>query len=519
MAVSARLEWLVTAALGRAGYSGNNTTLVVAVSGGPDSSALLYSLHRLGERHRLRLHVAHLNHDFRGEEAEADARFVTALAKELALPVTVAKRDPVEYQRSASGGRISSFEQAARELRYAFLADVATEAGAAVVALGHTADDLAETVLLHILRGSGLHGLRGMAELSPWPWPTASPPVPLSISYGEGEAKPGVRPSPLKMFRPLLQATKADTVAYCQELGREYRQDSGNYLGRFTRNRVRHDLLPRLAAEYNPRVGEALARLARTAALELDYLEGEVDRVWPQVATAGDGAVSFHRAGLASLHPALQRLVLRRGYVTLAGNPRRLGESHLSAMAELAEDSRSGRSVALPLGLRLYSVYDRLVLCRDNSLPCPFPPLEGAHPVALPTEQGEERVTEVGGWRVSVGLTPLAPSPSEMERGFGGEALTAFLDRGALGEQVHLRTWQPGDRFQPLGMAQDKKLQDFFSDARVPRTWRDRVPLLVCPQGIAWVVGYRVAHWARVAGLPVVCLRFSLTGSEEANSP
>jgi tRNA(Ile)-lysidine synthetase-like protein len=194
MAVSARLERLVAAALGRAGYSGNNTTLVVAVSGGPDSSALLYCLHRLGERHRLRLHVAHLNHDFRGEEAEADARFVTALAQELGLPVTVAKRDPVEYQRSASGGRISSFEQAARELRYAFLADVATDAGAAAVALGHTADDLAETVLLHLLRGSGLHGLRGMAELAPWPWPVASPPDPLSISDGEGVAKPRVRP-------------------------------------------------------------------------------------------------------------------------------------------------------------------------------------------------------------------------------------------------------------------------------------------------------------------------------------
>ncbi|MEK7814959.1 MAG: tRNA lysidine(34) synthetase TilS, partial [Chloroflexota bacterium] len=283
MAVSARLERLVAAALRRGGYSGNNTTLVVAVSGGPDSSALLYSLHRLGEQHRLRLHVAHLNHDFRGEEAEADARFVTALAQELGLPVTVSKRDPVEYQRQR---RISSFEQAARELRYAFLADVATEAGAAAVALGHTADDLAETVLLHLLRGSGLHGLRGMAELAPWPWPTAAPG--------------------LSMFRPLLQATKAETVAYCQELGRDYRQDTGNYLGRFTRNRVRHDLLPRLAAEYNPRVGEALTRLARTAALELDYLEEEVDRVWPQVATAAEGAVSFHRAGLASLHPALQ---------------------------------------------------------------------------------------------------------------------------------------------------------------------------------------------------------------------
>jgi len=190
VSAAARLERLVAAALGRAGYSGNNTALVVAVSGGSDSSALLYSLHSLRERYRLRLHVAHLNHDFRGEEAEADARFVATLAQELGLPVTVAKRDPGEYQRQQG---ISSFEQAARELRYAFLAEVATQAGAAAVALGHTGDDLAETVLLHLLRGSGLHGLRGMAELAPWPWPVASPPVPLSIGDGEGVAKPGVR--------------------------------------------------------------------------------------------------------------------------------------------------------------------------------------------------------------------------------------------------------------------------------------------------------------------------------------
>jgi tRNA(Ile)-lysidine synthase len=119
---------------------------------------------------------------------------------------------------------------------------------------------------------------------------------------------------------------------------------------------------------------------------------------------------------------------------------------------------------------------------------------------------------EVGGWRISVQAVPPPADPTQ-------HALTAFLDRGALGEQVLLRTWRPGDRFQPLGMAQDKKLQDFFSDARVPRAWRDRVPLLVCPQGIAWVVGYRIAHWARVVDLPVVCLRFSLKGGEGANSP
>ncbi|MEK7806653.1 MAG: tRNA lysidine(34) synthetase TilS [Chloroflexota bacterium] len=496
MAAVARLERHVAGALRRVGYSGTGASLVVAVSGGPDSSALLHCLHRLRDQHGLLLHVAHLNHDFRGAEAEADAQFVAALARQLGLPATVGKRDSLAYERSASGGRISSFEQAAREMRYSFLALVAKEVGAAAVAVGHTADDQAETVLLHVIRGAGLHGLRGMSELSTWPWPRDE--------------------RDLRLFRPLLQATKAETVAFCRELGCGYREDSSNLLTRFTRNRVRQQLLPLMASEYNPKIGESLVRLARTASLELDYLEKELDRVWPEVALQSGGAVCFDRRALASLHPALQRLVLRRGYAALAGDTRRLGESHLSAMAALAADRRSGRSTALPLGLRLHSVYDHTVLCRDSGLPCPFPPLEGAHPVPLPTKQGEERVVEAGGWRVSVQAVPppaaLTPLESPLSKGGLEGGLTAFLDRRALGEQVHLRTRRPGDRFQPLGMAQAKKLQDFFTDSRVPRDWRDQVPLLVSEGGIAWVVGWRIAHWAKVrAARPDGAAAFSVT--------
>lgn len=521
ISIIARLEKQVASALGRAGYCGNDTTLVVAVSGGPDSSALLYSLDRLRAQHRLQLQVAHLNHDFRGEEADADARFVASLAQELGLSVTVAKLDPQEYQRQR---HISSFEQAARELRYAFLAGVAQEVGAAAVALGHTADDLAETVLLHLLRGTGLPGLRGMTELSPWPWATASPPDPLSIRDGEGVATPGVRPLPLKMFRPLLGVTKADTVAYCRALGRSYREDPGNYLPQFTRNRVRHELLPLLGSQYNPRIRESLVRLARTVALELDYLAGEVARAWPEVATEAAESVSFDRACLAALHPLLQRLLLRRGYATLVGDTRRLEEIHLIAMAELIA-APSSRSLDLPLGLRLHSIYDRLVLCRAGHLPCPFPPLEGEYPLALPASEDQEALTEIAGWRVTVQIvTPLADLPpgTEASGGLKGQAppgLTAYFDRDSLGDRLYVRTRGLGDRFQPLGLAQAKKLQDFFTDAKVPRLWRDRVPLLVSDRGIAWVVGYRIADWAKVVqekspGPAAVCLRVSLEGSK-----
>ena len=458
--------------------------LVVAASGGPDSSALLYSLHHLKEAHGLRLHVAHLNHDFRGKEADEDAEFVAALAEELGLPATVEQQDPTEYRRQR---RISSFEQLAREMRYLFLAQVAHNTGARAVAVGHTVDDQAETVLQHVLRGSGLHGLRGMSEVSSWPWPTEDPG--------------------LQLFRPLLGVTKADTAAYCRESGRAYRDDSGNYLSRFTRNRVRHELLPALASGFNPRVRESLARLARTASVDLDFIEEEADKLWPQVALATDGEVRFDLTGLSGVHPALQRMLLRRGYAALTGAAIRLRESHLTAMVDMVSDKTPGTVLELPAGMRLHRGYTSLVLTKDQVLPCPLPLLEGEHPVTLPSNGEIESIVEGEGWRITLSagdsVVPSNTSAGGAPTTGGGHVWTVRLDREALEGPLLVRARRPGDRFQPLGMRGGKKLQDFFTDSKVPRSWRDSVPLLVSERGIAWVVGYRVAHWAAAVERPI----------------
>ena len=474
------------------GLSGNDSILVLGVSGGSDSSALLYSLHRLQESHRLRLHVAHLNHNFRGDEADEDARFVESLADELNLPATVEKQDPAEYRRDRS---ISSFEQLAREMRYIFMSRVADELGAAAVAVGHTADDQAETVLQHVLRGSGLHGLQGMTESAPWPWPMGYPD--------------------LRIFRPLLGVTKEDTLAYCRELGRDVRDDSGNYLSRFTRNRVRHRLLPLLADEFNPRVKEALARLARTAASDLDFIESEVSRLWPELATVTGHDITFNISGLIDLHPSLQRMALRRGYSAVTGDTRRLRESHLIAMAELISGRATVGTVELPQGARLHRAYDEIILSQDTELPCPLPDFQGEHPLELPSEGRAEVAVSVAGWRITLrleippeevaGQTSVWDRPEQFDRQSilpdepeSAFTWSAWLDRESLGKELSLRTRLPGDRFQPLGMSREKKLQDFFTDAKVPRTWRDRVPLLVSDRGIACVAGYRIADWAAI---------------------
>ena len=472
MPIAVELERKLSAALARAGYSKTGTTLVVGYSGGPDSSALLHGLYRIREAHGISLHVAHLNHNFRGQEAEDDASFVAEVAKEQGLPVTVVKEDPHEYQRIRG---ISSFEQGAREMRYAFLSRVAKATGAKAVTVGHTSDDLAETVLLHVLRGSGLHGLRGMGEVSGWPWP---------VEFEQ-----------LKLFRPLLNITKAQTIEYCHEIGRTYREDSGNYMWRFTRNRVRQDLMPKLTEDYNPQVRNALVRLARTAAEELDFVEQELNKVWYGMAVVSAGEVKISRCSLGSIHPMLRRLALRRGYVVVTGDATRLRESHMLAMDELASSKGVGRYLNLPSGVVVRQEYGDLVITRSLESDCPYPDLQDHYSVKVPLDTGEELAWHAGSWIL---LMHAGNADEPPDWAITGDDWIARLNLAAIGTEVTLRTWRPGDRIQPLGMQGQKKLQDLFTDLQVPRPWRARVPLLECDRGIAWVVGHRIADWAKV---------------------
>ncbi len=458
-----RLEAIVRRALVRSGLAGGGATLVAAISGGPDSTALLHCLARLSDRMGLSLHAAHLNHDFRGEEAEEDARFAAALARGLGIPSTVDEADPMAYQRETG---ISSFEEAAREVRYNFLASVARRTGAKAIALGHTADDQAETVLIHLLRGSGLPGLRGMGEMTEWRGPRAT--------------VQGL------LFRPMLEATRRDTLAYCRELNIPYREDSTNLSPTFTRNRVRHGLLPALE-EYNPRVKDALIRMGRSASEAASFLESEVDGAWPGIAARRDGGLRLDADALRRLHPCLQGLALRRAYRETSGHLRRLTEAHVRAMVRLLH-GRAGGAVSLPGGLTMRNLGDELVLGPREAAHVPRPVLEGETPLSLPG------VARIPGWTARAEMTP----PSTEVR--TGDPMTAVFDADRLGTGLVLRGRRPGDRFHPLGMAGEKKLKDFLIDRKVPREGRGAVPLLVSERGIMWVVGHRLSEAAKVRG-------------------
>ncbi len=459
---------------------GADDTVVAGISGGPDSCALLDGVSKMRLRFGVpfELHAAHLIHDFRGQEKYDDADFVRSFCQ--SWPLTVEEADVSAYQRDAG---VSSFEQAARDLRYAFLARVARKVGARYVALGHTADDLAETALLHIARGSGLHGLRGMQEVGVWPYPEADAP---------------------RIWRPLLALRRADTIAYCRAGGIDYRDDATNYMEDFARNRVRLNLMPALAEQLNPRIVEALGRLSRTAATQLDYLETEAAAHWPEVVpepAEPNGVLRLRRKALAELHPALQPLLLRRAWIAVAGDARRLTERHLMQMAEIASGSESGKTATLPGGHTARTRRGWLELAppgaadRLGGRDCPYPAISGEFRLALPWGPVAVGVTRRDGWEITCEAVTL-PADAPLDT---GDPMRAYLSPAALADGATVRGWEPGDRMQPLGMSGHRKLQDMFTEAGTSRRWRARVPLMVTPRGIAWAVGVRIADWAAVA--------------------
>jgi tRNA(Ile)-lysidine synthase len=471
--------------------------LIVAVSGGPDSLAMLHALARLRDTLGLRLHGAHLDHRLRGDESAADSDFVATICHGLGLPVTLEQADVSSHRRSEG----ISLEEAARDLRYEFLARLAEQHGAGGIALGHTADDQTETVLMNIIRGSGLTGLRGMR------------PAAERIFNGRK----------VTLIRPLLGVGRNETAEYCHAMGLAPREDSSNMSFEHRRNRVRLELMP-LLEEYNPSVRDALRRLSDSATQDLDYLETEVAVAWDKMAGATEGGVVLDRRAVSALAPGLRAHLLRRAVQAAKGDLKDVEQTHIDSLAGLL-DGPAGRSLSLPGGVRVMVTYNEAIVTPAGVDPCPLPPLEGPRPLNIPGE------TVLEGWRVTAGIlsskgkTPPTPQDNretpDLSRGTATPPETALLDRHSLGPSLCVRPWRPGDRFQPLGMSGTKKLQDFFVDAKVPRVWRDRVPLVVSTRGIAWVVGWRIAEWARVGSETegALDIRFQRTDLHHAVQP
>ena len=426
--------------------------VVAAVSGGPDSVCLLYALANLRDELGFELHIAHLNHQLRGKESDGDAAYVAGLARKLKIPATIESADVKAYRKEHK----LTLEEAAREVRYSFLADVMRKTGARAVAAGHTSDDNVETILMHLVRGTGINGLRGMP-----------PKTVLNISGNR-----------LPVIRPLICLNREETVAYCKMHRLNPRLDSSNFSTEPFRNKVRRKLLPELR-KYNPRISEALLRTAFAAGVTQDFIEETARLVMPEIAVLDKESVILDKSGFLKLHPALQRQILRDVIELLLGNLKDIDASHIEDIIG-ALSKPAGKIIGLPFGLTFHIDYDRFVLSAGAPKLCPFPVPEK---VFSPNVPGE---TNAPGWKIKASFVTGAARLNE-KNGF-----TALFDAAAVGKKLLVRSWLPGDRFQPLGMTQQKKLNRFMMDEKIPRPWRKNIPIVCAGKNIIWVVGYRI---------------------------
>ena len=421
--------------------------VLAAVSGGPDSVAMLHALRTCSEEFGISLHAAHLNHCLRGEESDADEAFVRELARDLGLDCTVERIDVREAMRRMRVGE----EEAAREIRHAFLQRTASSLGMNRIAVGHTADDRAETVLLNILRGTGVKGLAAM------------------------------RPVNGNIVRPLIDASRVDVEAYLLEHGLTFRTDASNLDTSYTRNRIRRELLPLLESDYNASIREALLRLAGIATEQEDLMEQVVETARHHCAL-GSG---LDTELLTDLSPALQAEIIRSEIQRHKGDLKDVGFEQVRRIIN-ALNTGEDFAITLPSG-RVYAVRKSSELSFTSKQEQPRR-LSFDCAVRLP---GITHVPQAG----IVLRAELVEVPSDLKT----SPDVALIDIHSIAGALRARNVRPGDRITPLGMQSSKKLQDVFVDAKVSRSERARSVVLTDDEKIVWVVGVAFSEEAKVS--------------------
>ena len=465
-------------------------TIVVAVSGGADSLCLLHLLYTLcgqGKRYPdIHVHVAHLNHQLRGEESDQEAEQVAQLAASWGLPCTIGTTNvPMLAQQERR-----SLEDAARVARYRFLRAVAQ---GQPIAIAHHQDDQVETLLLHWIRGGGIASMVGLQPLQQ------------------------------DIIRPLLSVTHAETIAYCAQHGLVPVEDASNNDTRFYRNRIRHDVLP-LLETMNANIRTTLLRNAEVMRVDAEWIETQVEQAWPTVVYVQDAMLTLSIAQLRALPLSIQRHLLRRVTSVLSAGQSPLELRHYLLIEQLTQRETVIHDVALDLPNAL------LVKRTDDSLIFQRPDARETSTISTVPQRVDDEVSlSIPGsillqgmsWLVSAELLPeeaLYKARQALARQdwqavwdmLPATTHTVYLDAEYVGQKLSIRTRRPGDTLRPLGMKHEKKVQDILIDKHIPRDQRDTLPLFFNADGFpVWLGGVCVDDRARLAEHTqrIVCLK------------
>lgn len=432
-------------------------TVLVACSGGPDSMAMLDMLLNLREEMGFSVSVAHFEHGIRGQESLDDAAFVQEYCDSHDVPFYMESASVPEWSRTHG----ESLETSARKLRYNFLQETAKKIGGADIATAHHRDDQAETVVMHILRGSGLTGLSG------------------------------IRPRRGNIIRPVLFLSKEQLMDYCYMNGIEARMDRTNEIADCTRNRIRLNLMPNLASTYNQGITEGLCHLAEIAAIDGDYLQQESLIAYEKLVTARDGILKFPREEFLKLHVALQRRVMQKMIGTVSNNKpadnfsasgiSNWGYVHLKLLSEFIENGRTGTRISLPGDVQASMDYGVISIFRKTALA-----VSAVNQENIELQVPGDTFLKNGGGCISAeiyeGNLPEKVSSNK-------SVFQVILDYKKCCGRLQVKYRQDGDRIQLR--AGSKKLKDFFIDRKIPREERNKIPLVWDDKGILWVVGVK----------------------------
>lgn len=446
-------------------------TVVVGVSGGPDSMALLAFLHQMQDHYNLQLQVAHLNHGFRGKEALKDAQFVHDMAQRFGLPCAIKTVDVPSFKKKST----LSSQEAAREVRYQFLEEVRKRCNASKIALGHNADDQAETLMMWLLRGTGLQGLGGI------------PPVRRGI------------------IRPLIETTREEIETFLTEKNIPFVVDSSNQNPDYLRNKLRQQLFPLLKEHYNPQLVKRLAKTASIVRLDNEYLDSITQAMLEDIIVSRDSTSAvINRTALLALPVALQVRCIRSVLEKVKGNLKRISATHCNAILKIVSNDKPSKVLQLPDGIRVEKSYQQLKLTRPQSAPLPFHYSFTAIPDRV-------RIQEIGR------EMHFAIVEGNDHASIDNNARVACLDEGKVVMPLTIRNVKPGDRFQPLGMEGEKKIKDFFIDEKVSLPERRRIPLVLCKEVVVWVGGMRIDHRLRVTKNTRKMLTIALQSEDRRN--
>jgi tRNA(Ile)-lysidine synthase len=441
--------------------------VLVGVSGGADSTALLLCLHRLASEFHLTLTVAHLNHKIRGTEADADEDFVRNMSASLGLPFISENIDIKQQARVQK----QNIEELARQVRYDFLNHAAKQSGAQKIAVGHNQNDQAETALFRFIRGSGVEGL------------SAIHPVVGGL-----------------VIRPLLECSRDSILSYLSRMGASYREDSSNEDFRHTRNRIRRELLPYLEKHFNPQLVATLAREAQTARETWSLIESQAAELLKKIHSRTENGVSINLEKLRKVHPALQNQVLRQALKECTGTLRGIGATHIESLRSLCGTEQSGSQIQLPHGCTGIRQFDELVLLNR-----PLPPDRiFQYELSIP---GQCLVAEAGMIFTSArcGVPDFQTMKTEC-------SLRAFLEPSSLPHSLTIRSKIPGDRYGGHG---HRKVKKMLIENRIPVARRSFLPMIVAGADVIWIPGFRPARNYEARPDSPECIVITMDRSQE----